>query len=176
MPARTSQLLIRAVGYAPQERLIEPAAAISPEGAALRLGDIRLRSLQELGVVEITGTPMTKERLAFEERRKFNFQGTFIDDEELARMPVVTTQFLAGRVHRAALDHGVFKLQRGASLGGLSYCKPRTYLDGVDESFGILDLEVVLKNAKRIEVYRAAFTPPQYTDFDGCGALVIWTR
>lgn len=168
VPARSSQLLIRAVGYAPQERVIEPAAASSSEGAAFRLGDIRLRSLQELGVVEITGAPMSERRLAFEERRKFNFQGTFIDDEELARMPKVTTHLLFARVNRSIMDHGTFKLMRGSG-----YCRPRIFVEGVDEGVST-DLKNLLPIAKRIEVYRAAFAPPRFTDFDGCGALVIW--
>src|SRR5690606_15956532 len=175
VPARSAQLLVRAVGYAPQERLLEPAAGAARMPVEIQLRDIVLTSLQELGAVEITDAPMTERRLEFEERRKFNFQGTFIDDEELARLPTTTVQFLSGRVHRSALDHGVFKLQRGAGLGGLSYCRPRIFVDGVDEGVST-DLKNLLPIAKRIEVYRAAFAPPRFTDFDGCGALVIWLR
>lgn len=174
VPARSAQLLVRAVGYAPQGRLIEPIAGAARVPREIQLRDIVLTSLQELGAVEITGAPMTERRLAFEERRKLNFQGTFIDDEELARMPMVTPEVLAGRVHRSALYRGVLRLQRGASLGGLSYCSPRVFIEGVDEGAIVYDLKDVLKLAKRIEVYRAAFAPPQFTDFDGCGALVIW--
>lgn len=174
VPARSAQLLVRAVGYAPQERLLEPVAGAARMSSEIQLRDIVLTSLQELGAVEITGVPMSERRLAFEERRKLSFQGTFLDDEELARIPMVTPEILAGRVHRSALYRGSFRLQRGASLGGLSYCSPRIFIEGVDEGAIVYDLREILKIAKRIEVYRAAFAPPRFTDYDGCGALVIW--
>lgn len=169
VPARSARLLFRAVGYAPHERVIEPAAAGTAGAAELKLADIRLRSLQELGTLTITGAPMSERRLAFEERRKFNFQGTFIGDEELARLPKVTASFLFSRVQRSKLENGSFTLASGAG-----YCRPRVFVDGNDE--GTAQGWFYLQYAKRIEVYRAAFAPARFNDFDGCGAVVIWTR
>ncbi len=60
---------------------------------------------------------------------------------------------------------------------GAGPCDPRFFVDGWDLGpLDVLDQEMYLRHAKRIEVYRAAFAPAQFNDFAGCGAVVVWTR
>jgi hypothetical protein len=176
VPARTGQIQVRAVGFAPREEEIEPRVG-AEESSELRLGELRMRTVQELGKVNIVADGWNRERLEFEERRKFNFQGTFFDDEELKRLPTIRPSALAGKVPRSRMDsRGLFYLERNAG-----WCKPRIFIDGVDYGNEKQDprqgeLKFWLERAKRIEVYRAAFAPARYTDFDGCGVVVISTK
>jgi hypothetical protein len=177
VPARTGQLQVRALGFAPREELIEPPAEDGTGSATIRLGNLRLRTVQELGRVSIVADGATRERLEFEERRKFNFQGTFFDDEELAKLPVIRPAVLAGKVPRSFLDkNGKFYL---AANGG--WCLPHIFVDGGDYGGGDRDptqyeLQFWMQRAKRIEVYRATFAPVRYSGSGGCGSVVIWTK
>jgi hypothetical protein len=59
----------------------------------------------------------------------------------------------------------------------MSLCFPRWFVDGTD--FGVPQAEeeeMWLRQAKRVEVYKAGLAPAQYNDFDGCGVILIWTR
>ncbi len=63
---------------------------------------------------------------------------------------------------------------------GSGFCEPRFFHDGQD--VGKLNQQLIteqmdlLQRAKRIEIYSAAEAPPQFNDFDGCGAVVGWAR
>lgn len=174
---RSSQLLLRAVGH-------EPAVVdLDPHSEALEVPEVSLRrAARELAMVTVTGAPMSVRRLEFEERRKFNPGGRFLTDEDLAKLPVVTLNAVVERVARSSTDGGFFRLEFNGEP-----CHPLIFVDGLraGRSFdsemrfrGIYPEEQArwLQLAKRIEVYRAAFAPPQFNDFEGCGALVIWTR
>lgn len=182
LPARTAQLWFRAVGFGPVEIVVEPP--VDAEGAA-EVGDVSLQSVRELGTVSVVADGMTRQRLEFEERRKFNHQGTFFDDEELAKLPIVRPAVLAMKTPRSFLDRqGRFSLE---SNGGR--CFPKIFVDGADHSppsgadvprhlrrLDQSELYFWLERAKRVEVYRDAFAPPRFADVEGCGAIVIWTK
>ncbi len=180
-PARSTHLWFRAIGFGPVEMLVDPPV----EGSTADVGDIELKTVQELGTVSIVGEVMTRERIEFEERKKFNFQGTFFDDEELRRVPIVTPAVLASKMHRAQIDRdGLFAFE--ANNGR---CYPKVFVDGADYSppsditlprelrrKDQTDLRFWLQRAKRVEIYRDAFAPARYSDVEGCGAIVIWTK
>lgn len=180
-PARSTHLWFRAIGFGPVEMLVDPPV----EGSTADVGDIELKTVQELGTVSIVGEVVTRERLEFEERKKFNFQGTFFDDEELRRVPIVTPALLISKMHRAYIDRdGLFALE-----SNLGRCYPKVFVDGADYSppseiklpreqrrKDQTDLRFWLQRAKRVEVYRDAYAPARYADVEGCGSIVIWTR
>lgn len=69
----------------------------------------------------------------------------------------------------------MLQLQQGSGA-----CWPRWYVDGSDWGTEPDDLieppATLLWRAKSIEVYSAAMAPPKFTDFDGCGVIIVWTR
>jgi hypothetical protein len=40
----------------------------------------------------------------------------------------------------------------------------------------LIEQQFWLDRAKSVESYTAALAPARFTDFSGCGSLVIWTR
>lgn len=176
LPHRTEQLYVRAVGYIPT--WIEVVAADS----LLDLGDVVLEPIpQRLETLIVTAERITRNRREFEERRRVGL-GTFLDDEEVASYPKLTPIILYMRVPRSELILGrlggmdMFALRR-ITIMGPGVCIPRWYVDGYLQ-LGVTPTEqaFMLADAKRVEVYDAQFAPPKYIDFDGCGAVVIWTR
>ena len=170
VPRRTTQFVARAIGHTPTltaRDLLE---------IDVELEDLLLPKVpQELSTVTVTGEPMTAGRLQFETRRERGLGG-FVDDSTLARMPVVNSTIVSAMLPRT----GVQQSRQGPMLmirRGAGFCRPRFYVDGYDN--GNLSAEEegsLMARAKRIEVYTANAAPPQFNDFDGCGAVVVWTR
>jgi hypothetical protein len=166
LPRRSGSLLIRAIGYHPRSISVDPVG-----DGDVDLGSIQLDAIAtELEGVRITERYWSAGAAGFEERRKYNPSGTFIDEDQLAIFPQVTGTALATLVPRSLGSKGGLLLVRG-----IGHCSPRIFVDGLDMGSGE-GLGEWLDRAKRIEVYRAAFAPPRFNDFDGCGAVVVWTR
>lgn len=171
VPRRSSQLIARALGHVPTTTTVELFAS------DVEIDDVKLERIpQELEAVTVTGSgPMTAGRLQFENRKSKGI-GSFLSDADLERIPNISSSIVASMVPRTAAQAG----SRGAQLmirRGAGFCRPRFYVDGYDN--GNLSPEeegTLMQRAKRIEVYTANDTPPQFNDFDGCGAVVIWTR
>ena len=170
LPPRTTQLFVRAIGYLPRYVLVNGAAG------TLELGDVELTGVaQELAERRITARATSLEQLEFRQRQAAG-NGVFIDDETLRRYPIKSATALANESILIRSDGGRYprtRLRRGGDT-----CPPRFFLDGVDWGIprdGVEEM-VILTNAKRIEVYEAAFMPAQYTDFNGCGVVLVWTR
>jgi hypothetical protein len=170
--AGSRQVAIRALGYRP--RLIDLRVGDSP----VELGDIVLDRVNAvLDTMVIRAAPLTLAELEFDYRRRTR-NGSFLDEQTLRRLPQASPAAVAGMsapwVHAPGGQSIAF---RGTSIdGGRVYCRPRLFVDGVDWGNRISAEEIrgLLQFARRIEMYRAAFAPPEFTDFDGCGALVIW--
>ncbi len=170
VPRRSTQLVVRSVGHIPALTIVEP---LEP---AVDIDDVRLERVPyELSTVIVSGEPMTASRLEFEERRRTGL-GQFISDEQLARVPNRNSNFVASmapRTHAQTTREGPMLLIRR----GHGFCRPRFYLDGYDQGPITASEEAgFMARAKRIEVYTGNAAPPKFTDFDGCGAVVIWTR
>lgn len=179
---RSTRLAVRALGYAPFERELDPIAG------RLTAGEVRLDPAPQILAAQLTtargGTGPAAYRADFDERKRTYGFGTFIDDAMLERQPVVTPQFIIRQIPKARhATHGAltgrskigFEVDRG--LQAMTLCFPRWFVDGVD--FGVPQAdeeEIWLRQAKRIEVYKAGLAPPRYNDFDGCGVILIWTR
>ena len=170
LPPRTTQLFVRAIGYLPRYVLINGAAG------TLDLGEVELSGVaQELAERRITAQARSLEELEFRQRQATG-NGVFIDDATLSRYPIKSATALANESISVRSTGGRYprtRLRRGSDT-----CPPRFYLDGVD--WGIprdgVEEQVIMNEAKRIEVYEAAFMPAQYTDFNGCGVVLVWTR
>ena len=170
VPRRSSQIVARALGHIPRMATVELSDAVSD------VDDIQLERIpQELSAVMVDGEPLTAGRLAFMTRRERGL-GSFIDDETMSRMANKNSTLVAALVPRTTIRQTrqgpMILLRRGSD-----FCRPRFFIDGYDNGDITADEEgSVMNRAKRIEIYTANAAPPQFNDFDGCGAVVIWTR
>jgi hypothetical protein len=173
-PRRSAQLVVRAIGF-------EPAMiGVEPRDERTELGTTTLSKVPfELSRVTVDGRVLSREELEFEHRRRIG-TGHFVSEDEIRRVPTFTPQALFSFVPRSRLRCNPrgdcqFAIPRGNEL-----CLPRIFVDGHAVTGGkpadAGDQQYWLQRAKRVEVHRAALAPPQFTDFEGCGALVIWTR
>lgn len=170
VPRRSSQIVARALGHIPLMATVELYDAVSD------VDDIQLERIpQELSAVMVEGEAMTAGRLSFMTRKERG-RGTFIDDEAMSRMPNKNSTLVAALAPRTTIQQTrqgpMILLRRGSG-----FCRPRFFIDGYDNGDISADEESgVMNRAKRVEIYTANDAPPQFNDFDGCGAVVIWTR
>lgn len=170
VPRRTTQFVARAIGFVPS------LTELDLMDTELELDDVKLAKVpQELSTVTVTGEPMTAAALQFEYRRERGL-GSFVTDSALAKLPIITSTNVSAMVPRTAVQQTrqgpMLMIRRGAG-----FCRPRFFVDGYDNRDLSPEEEgSIMARAKRIEVYTANAAPPQFNDFDGCGAVVIWTR
>lgn len=176
-PRRSSQALVRALGFEPRTIDIEPTEAV------VELDTLQLSRIPpQLAAVLIEGRRVSVEELEFDERRRLGL-GTHLGDKELGRLPIISVDAVGNMIPRAQVVGNAFTRQivfRRVTMTGGSmsqFCSPQFWVDGVN----VRNLEpdeqsLYIRGAKRIEAYQANFAPPRFTDFNGCGSVVIWTR
>lgn len=170
MPRRSSQLIVRALGYTP---LLRP---LDPLDERVDLEEIRLEAgARELATVTVTGEPMTAAQAQFETRRERASGGVFVDEAALKQIGIVSAQSIATTNPRVTVQ----QTPRGPTLRmrrGSEFCRPRFFIDGNDfRDIQVDEENSFLRVAKRVEMYTANNAPPQFNDFAGCGSIVIWT-
>jgi len=170
VPRRSGQLVARALGFVPS------LVAVEPLGDDTELEDVALQRIpQELAAVNVTGQAMTAAQLQFETRRARGI-GFFVSDSALSKFAVVNSTIVGSMIPRT----NIRQTRQGPMLylrRGSEWCRPRFFLEGYDN--GDLSAEEensAMARAKRVEVYTASNSPPQFNDFNGCGAVVIWSR
>ena len=171
LPGGTHSLEVRAIGYAPLTRVVHLAAS---RPATI---DVRLEKAAVILATEtVRGTLLYSRRLEeFERRRQAGF-GNFLTPEDVERRPNARL----GQLLQGVL--GVYVAQQGGRTTvamrdrvGM-YCGPSVYVDGqrqpgfdFDHLFG--------DDIAAIEIYpRDNERPPEYTDPNRCGAVLVWTR
>ncbi len=176
-PRRSSQLLVRALGFEPRTLDIEPTEAV------VDLDTLQLSRIPpQLAAVLVEGRQVSVEELEFDARRRLGL-GTHLGDKELARLPIISVDAVGNMIPRAQVIGNAFTRQivfRRVTMtaGTMSqFCSPQFWIDGVN----VRNLEpdeqsLYIRSAKRIEAYVANVAPPRFTDFNGCGSVVIWTR
>lgn len=167
-PAGSADVEVRAIGY-------QPFRGAIPDESSGEAWSILLEPVTALDTVRIVDRMPNRWLEEFEERRKLGM-GRFATDSMLQRFPRVTPQAL-GSLFPIVVAVGLAVKIRGAT----GICDPRVFEDGADlgpakTTDDRLNVQRLLERAKRIEIYSASFAPPSFADFNGCGALVIWTR
>ncbi|MCC7003485.1 MAG: carboxypeptidase regulatory-like domain-containing protein [Gemmatimonadaceae bacterium] len=164
---RSQQLRVQAIGFEPGLLRVDPHGE-PPLVADLTLSKIDSDGAQALAAVRVNANRTTARRAEFDERRRFE-NGYFLDDETLARNPQRTLNFL--QFPRVSSDTEKVYLGSGAGR-----CAVRWFVDGMDVGQPDRGEPIIyIRLAKRIEIYRAAFAPPRFTDRNGCGVILIWT-
>jgi hypothetical protein len=182
VPRRSSQLRVRAIGYQPL------FLDVTPDGPTVDLGAVVMSGrVEELREIRIEETRVSRERREFEERRSSHV-GAFFDSDFLKRFPVVSANALGA-------NSGLIRGRSGAASEQIllrraaGECWPLVFLNGVrvgrqgNNGSSIVPPGVtgdlmaqLLREADRIEAYAAHFSPAEFADFEGCGAVAIWTR
>jgi hypothetical protein len=170
IPRRTIQLFVRAIGFTPRLVVVDVGV---PE---IELPDIVLDPLpMTLAEMRIVAQATSTFHAGFLERKRTG-RGVFIDENDLARYPVISANILAMLGTGVRSSGGSWprtQLRRGTNP-----CSPRFFMDGVD--FGVprdgIEEADLLRLAKRVEIHEASFMPARYTDFNGCGVVLIWTK
>ncbi|MBX3133753.1 MAG: carboxypeptidase regulatory-like domain-containing protein [Gemmatimonadaceae bacterium] len=169
LPRRSSQLMVRALGYTPMLRAVDPLET------QLDLDVVTLQDApRELATVTVTGQAMTASQLQFEARKERGL-GVFVDDEQLRRLGLVSAQTIATYNPRVAVQ----QTRQGPTLlmrRGSEFCRPQFFIDGANfRDIAVDEENNFLRVAKRVEFYTANNAPPEFNDFAGCGSVVIWT-
>lgn len=182
VPRRSSQLRVRVIGYVPHY------VDVTPDGPLVELGAVEMpERVQELSEVVIEETFTSRERREYEERKR-SLNGIFVDSAYLAQFAWRSANNIkmASPAVRGTSGPGgdVFRLRRGADE-----CYPLVFLNGrnagrqgsapgsrVGGSMPADEMRGLLQRATRIEFYLATYAPPEFADFEGCGAMVIWIR
>jgi hypothetical protein len=170
IPLRTNQLFVWAIGFTPRLVVVDVSVP------AIELPDIVLEVLpMELEEMRIVAEMTSTNEAGFRERQRSG-RGVFIDADELARYPVISANILA--MLGAGVRSSGGSWPRTQLRRGIDPCYPRFFIDGVD--FGVprdgVEEAELLRLAKRIEIHEASFMPGRFTDFNGCGVVLIWTR
>lgn len=169
LPRRSSQLVVRALGYTPMLR------AIDPIDTQMDLDVVTLADApRELATVTVTGQAMTSSQLQFEARKERGL-GVFIDEEQLSKLGLVSANTIATYNPRVAVQ----QTRQGPTLlmrRGSEFCRPQFFIDGANfRDIAVDEENNFLRVAKRVEFYTANNAPPEFNDFAGCGSVVIWT-
>lgn len=173
-PAGSQTLEARALGYAPEQRSVILVAG-SDTTIAVALTSIK----RVMDTIRIVAQRLyNRDSFGFL-RRQRQGGGYFFDEAYVnSRRPFDLFQILQQvpgvRISRQGVDREV--LVRG-SHGDL--CSPTLYLNGMRMPKDVLaDLDLFAKPEELagMEVYRSTSTPAQFSNFDGCGSVVVWTR
>jgi hypothetical protein len=175
IPAGSQTVEIRALGYAPELKgLTLPAESDSTL-------NVTLTSVKRvLDTIHVVGQRVYSRDSNGFLRRKRMGGGTFFDQETVRREKPFEISRLLYRVPSLTIMQRGFDrriLMRGGFGGG--YCSPTLYLDGVKmspEMLAELDFVVRPEELEGMEVYRSTNMPPQFSNFNGCGSIVVWTR
>jgi hypothetical protein len=169
VPQRSGAIIVRTLGFIPEHRVVEPASG------DVELPDIVLQVVPySLDTVRVTGA-RTLEELAFLERREIG-RGVSIDQRELARYPQLTANALQTFGYGIRTSGGAWP--RVMLRNSIGTCFPVFFMDGFvwGRTTDGAEEQMLLRDAKRIEVFRVIDAPASYTDLSGCGVVLIWTR
>lgn len=175
LPDGTHMLEARALGYMPVHLPIHLAER-RPATAHLSF----TRRVVVLSAVETRAQLVYSSHLdGFERRRRRGF-GEFLTPAQIQAKPEQRLGRLLQEVQGLELieERGGLTVprMRASRGGGTRYCTPSLYVDGLlDRS---TDLDLLYSNRiAAVEVYNREFSrPPEFSDKNQCGAIVVWMR
>jgi hypothetical protein len=171
VPMRSTEIVIRTLGFQPQYVIVEPATAV------VQLPDVTLdRVPYGLDTIRVSAARSAGE-LEFLERRRVGW-GKFLDSTELARLPMLSAnvlQTMGGGIRSTGGAQPRLMLRQLTRSGS---CFPTFWMDGIRYGQPMDGFEEAawLRQAKRIEVHRSPAVPAKYADHRDCGVVLIWTQ
>ena len=175
LPAGTQALVVRRVGFAPSQTIVDLASA-EPMQVAVQLE----RAVPRLAPIQVTAQAEALSRVGFEDRQKRGM-GRYLGPDDLARMqPQLVTSALRTlpglRVVPSGTGGYTVQSSRDATGGCVSY-----WVDGApfrEMTPGDLDSTFPANQMAAIEVYQPGTVPGQFTSAgqSSCTTVVIWTQ
>lgn len=171
----TQTLEVRALGYAPESRVVNVTADAPPD-------TIRLMSLKAmLDTIRITTQRVYDADVSGFQQRRLGGTGRYVGREEIERRnPYEFTNLLYGFPGvRVTFTHGRVSLTMRGVQG---LCTPAIFLDGYEQlvdDASDLNFLVQPEEIQGVEVYNSAPSAPvQFwgRGGTGCGSIVVWTR
>jgi hypothetical protein len=173
IPAGSQTIEVRAIGFAPDLRALT-LVPTHDTTLAFQLTSIK-RVLDTIHVV--ARGIYNRDSNGFLRRKRMGL-GRFFDEEWVQRWHPFDMYSLLMHVPTVQLSQRGFT-RSVLMRGDFASCSPTVFLDGVrmpSDIVGDLDLLVRPDELAGMEVYRGAFTPAEFHTFDGCGAIVLWTK
>jgi len=171
--AGTQTVEVRALGYVPETRELTLRANADPTL------DVTLTSFKKvLDTIHVVSTRLyNRDRTGFERRRKTGF-GTYLDEAAIAqRRPYDAYSMLYAIPSLQIVSRGFERSVLMRSVTGM--CAPNLFIDGMRMASDLLDQLDVLVHPDELaalEIYRSGSVPAEFFTFNGCGAIVIWTK
>ena len=173
-PPGTRTVEVRALGFAPERRVIDFVRGTEP-----RL-DVTLTSLKTLlDTVRVTAQRAYSNYGNGFERRRRSGVGNYIDESQIERMRPNRFSEVLRRVPGLRVDEGIGSAAGITMRGDAASCSPTVFLDGhrmPDMDMRDLDSFVLPNDIGFVEVYTSTQAPAEFTTLDGCGVIVVWTR
>jgi hypothetical protein len=186
LPQGTQTLVVRALGYAPENRIVNVWNDASPD-------TIRLTSIKAmLDTVRVTAQRVFDGDVYRFEQRRLVGDGRYIGREEIDRKrPYEVTNLLYGLPGvRLTFSRGhVTVFMRGMGVGGSAesgatsgWCSPAIFVDGIEQMLDFasdVNSLVQPEDLAGVAVYNsAAMTPVEFIGLGGrgCGSVVLFTR
>lgn len=173
LPAGTRMLQVRAVGYYPEQLVVDVVA-----GAPLvRVALSTLKSV--LDTIRVTARVYSRDGNGFEQRRRTGM-GRYMSPQDIARRGSVFTSQLFRMEQGMRVERDSFGRPTLRMRGAFGWCEPEIYLDG-HHIPGIttddIDGWVAPEKITGIEIYDESMVPAQFNrGMTGCGAILIWSR
>lgn len=174
IPAGSSTLEVRALGYAPVTR---PLALAAGADTTMAIGLTSVKRV--LDTIQIVAQRLyNRDSNGFLRRMRLG-GGYFFDQETVQKQhPFDVAQLLYAVPSIRQIQRGMTRslVMRGGASG---FCTPALFLDGARmpaDLLGDLDMLVRPEELEGMEVYPRNTAPAQFSDFSGCGSIVVWTR
>jgi Carboxypeptidase regulatory-like domain/TonB-dependent Receptor Plug Domain len=175
IPTGTRTLEVRAIAHYPVTQPVDVVDGAPP----IRIAMMTLQSV--LDTVRITANRMGSNNLIeFMKRRRQSGTGRFLTSEEIAQRRPVFTADLFRTIPGVYVDRDrngeEILTMRGNATGR---CRPSIFVNGMSMrgmSAGEINGFVRPNELVGVEVYSAAGAPAQFSEMNGCGSIVFWSR
>ncbi|MEX2152100.1 MAG: carboxypeptidase-like regulatory domain-containing protein [Gemmatimonadaceae bacterium] len=173
IPAGTQTLEVRALGYAPDYRPVYLRA----DGDTILA--VTLTSTKKvLDTIRVFAQRVFDRELQGFDRRRRAGGGYFFDADDIRRRGAYDLFSFLWQVPSLRVVHRGFErtimMRSGADL-----CTPQLVLNGMRMPGDLItDLDLLARpdEVVGLEVYRGTQAPPEFSSFNTCGAIVVWTR
>ena len=177
VPTGTRMLEARAVAHYPVSLPVDVIEGAAPVQIAM----VTLRSVLDTVKVRATRGGSGK-LLEFLSRKKSSGAGRFITSEDIAaRNPIYTTDLFRSMPGIMLLRDGTgdeVLVQRSNTFSS-PYCRVSVFMNGMNlRGMSANDINGYVRpnDLIGVEVYSAGAAPPQFSEQNGCGSVVIWSR
>jgi Carboxypeptidase regulatory-like domain len=177
LPTGTRTLDVRAVAHYPVTMAVDVVDGVGP----VRVAMLTLQSV--LDTVRITAKRKGNATvLDFMQRKRSSGSGRFLTSEDVAaRNPVYTTDLFRSMpgIFLARDQNGDEVLVQRSNTFSSPTCRVSVYMNGMSlRGMTANDINGYVRpnDLIGIEVYSAAGAPPQFSEQNGCGSVVIWSR